>query len=311
MKILVASVPSDGGDGVSVCAQVKAYCPSATVIVNYFDYMPDAIRYATGSGFNGIARNASDFSTYYDWAATAASLGMWISWGHYSNSFIPVSNPPYLVTNAAGVGTGKNTLKNLGSYGPNLDFFVSGSPNESQACGAIAGRIGQILIDNPTWTFENARYFLRSVSNNFPNFVLTAGYGYVHLNNSNYKYIPYWTPIQPSGLTSVTYNTNITLNWNSQIDASWWNIYSSIISSSSFALSTSSLNNYITITGLSANVNYYYYITAYNSISQQESLSTSYLNNMIFLLDKLMSNSIYIKNINNSTFTYIKNILST
>ena len=271
MKILIASVSPDGGDGVNVQAQVLAYCPTATTQIVYYNNMSDAVAYAIANGFNGIARNNGDFGSSYAQAAIAKAAGVWISWAHGANSHIYEALPNKLVDNAIGVGKGTNGV-NAYSYGPSLDFFVNGAANESQACGAVAGRIAQILLDNPTWTFEQARYFLRKNSSNFPNLETDGGYGAVNLGALQYQFVPYWTPNVPTGLAGVrsSNNTSIALSWNAQVDAQSFILYRSPTVDGTFAqIAEASGTSYVD-SGLDENSPYCYAIAGVNSQSEQE-----------------------------------------
>lgn len=182
MKILIASLPGQTGinDAIAVEAQVLAYCPTAVTEKVYYYSMADVVNYAVANDYNGIARNVSDFATSYAQAAIAAAAGIWISWGHGSVSHVLRSSPDHLVENAIGVGKGTSGV-NAASYGPALDFFVDGALNESQACGAVAGRIGQLLIENPILSFDIVRYLLQKNSSAWPGASFDGGFGAVNL----------------------------------------------------------------------------------------------------------------------------------
>lgn len=268
MKILIASLPSDGGDAELVQAKVLLYCPAATTeILREYSFTVVAA-YAISHGFNAIARNVSDFKSDYLIAETTLKdAGVWVSWGHGGNSHIYVGNPPRLVDNAIGVGYGALGV-NVGSYGPALDFFVNGIANESQACGAVAGRIGQILIDNPTWSFDNARYFLRKKSSFFPTWQSDGAYGAVSLTARDYVKLDYWTPAAPTA-TVVRNGTKAIVDVTPQSDAdrffvyrcdSWNGTYEEIGEVASGTFEDSGLNN---------SSAYFYKVKSYNSSSQQ------------------------------------------
>ncbi len=290
MKILVASTISDSlcADAYAVSASVLSACSAATVEIILKDNFSDVLSHAASSSINGIARNVNDFDTGYLLASSAALSGIWISWGHGSNSFTEINTPDNLVTNAIGVGWGINN-SNSGSYGPALDFFVNIVPNESQACGYIAGKIGQILIDNPTYTFENARYLLRKNSSYFPNYHLTGGYGYVVTGSISSELIKYWKPNQPLSFSGNRINTTVNLSWSAQSDATQYNIFrktnASDVFSSLTSISNASITSFVDNT-IFNNLSYFYSMNSYNSVSQQTSISSNPLLSFV-IFDKL------------------------
>ena len=274
MKIVIASLPGQGGidDATAVQTQVLIFCPTATTTKVYYNNMSDAVSFAISNGYNGIARNVSDFGSSYTQAAIAKAGNVWISWGHGAGTHVLLANPPYLVENAVGVGKGTGGV-NAMSYGAALDFFVDGALNESNACGAVAGRIGQILLDNPTYTFENARNLLRKNSSNWPAFETDGGYGAVNMGAVTPEKIDVWTPAVPADFTVVRSDTHIitTATWNPQADATTHRVYRSTTLDGIFQFIGSTATNQYVDSGLDPVQTYCYEVSSYNSTSQQES----------------------------------------
>lgn len=79
-----------------------------------------------------------------------------------SNSHVRDTDPSYLDIISAISGGGAGNC--VASYGPGLEFFHDDETTQSYSTARIAGIIGQMMIDHPSWNFHDCRMVLRQTA---------------------------------------------------------------------------------------------------------------------------------------------------
>lgn len=193
MRILVSD--SDQSHANSMKAIIEAECPSATV-TTYIEAFSTSVTYALANNFDIISRSTTGLtdnrnegagdtawegSEYtepkYDdaeysnnrYGSGTLRVGAVHSFGDNNNNE-ENEFPSYLDVICAVAGTDCN-------YGAGLEV-ITDDTNSSNACARVAGVIAQIMTDNPTWNFHDARQAIRQTCSNYSTgWVKETGFG--------------------------------------------------------------------------------------------------------------------------------------
>lgn len=164
MKILILDISTSHGNTCKNFAQNQ--CPTAEVEMMLGD-LSEGIQYAIDNGFSIISRSTTGLCDYVDeiYGGLAYANGIGICMAHSDNVHSRYTEPSKLgYICAVGAGTPEGTFR---SYGPGMEFYSSISNYESYATPSVAGLIGQLMINNPTWTFQDARQAIRQTASLF------------------------------------------------------------------------------------------------------------------------------------------------
>lgn len=185
MKILVSDMIGEQANANACKAIIDAECPAATEVTTRLESLSASIAWAIANGYEIISRSTTGLNDARNenegdtaWAGDEIiKVGIVHSLG--SNSHIRDTDPSYLdiiCSVSAGDGSGNCDA----SYGLGLEFFYNDETDQSYATARIAGIIGQMMIDHPTWNFHDCRMALRQTASLYATgWVEDGGYGYV------------------------------------------------------------------------------------------------------------------------------------
>ncbi len=198
MKILVSDVNQTHADANK--AKVEAECPTATVTTR-IETLAASVIFAIANGYAIISRSTtglsdsrnenegdtawtggevnSAFSSAFSSAFGGGSIQVGIVHSLGSNSHVRDTDPSRLdIISAISAGDGSGNCD--ASYGPGLEFFHDDESTQSYSTARIAGIIGQLIVDHPSWSFHDARQALRQTASNYASgWLEDGGYGYV------------------------------------------------------------------------------------------------------------------------------------
>lgn len=202
MQILISDVNESHANACK--SRIEEECPTA-IVTTRLESLSASVTYAIANGYEIISRSTTGLSDSTNenegdtaWAGGEFSefsdefsdefgelIKVGIVHAHGSNSHIRLSQPSGLDIICA-VGAGDGDGNNRNSYGPGLEFFNDEETTESYATARIAGIIGQLMIDHPTWNFHDARAALRQTASFYSTgWVEDGGYGAVNKTLAN------------------------------------------------------------------------------------------------------------------------------
>lgn len=161
MKILISD--TSGSHASSIESLILSECPLAETVIRLEDFNASVL-WSISNSVNIICRAVSDFSADSKADSDLAwSNNIGVVYSHGSDSHIEIDRGG--IGSACLVGYG-NSTENLGSYGSDIDFYANTS-SQSNATAIVAGLIGQILTNNPSWNFLDARHVVRQTSSGY------------------------------------------------------------------------------------------------------------------------------------------------
>ena len=210
MKILVSDTEQSHANACK--AIIEAECPTATVTTR-IETLATSVNYALFTNIDIISRSttglsdsrnenegdtaweggvdvpsgwtgfSSAFSSAFGMGECGDSVGIVHALG--SDSHVRDTDPSRLdIISACSAGDGSGNCD--ASYGTGLEFFHDEETTQSYATARIAGIIGQMMIDHPTWNFHDCRMALRQTASLYATaWVEDGGYGYVDKTAAN------------------------------------------------------------------------------------------------------------------------------
>ena len=197
MKILVSDVEQNHAD--TCKSKIEEECPTASVTTR-IESLSASVTWALANRVDIISRSTTGLSdsrnenegdTAWEGAEVEGEFSDEFSWefdrsGTFrvgivhalgSNSHILDTDPSRLdVISACSAGDGAGNCD--ASYGAGLEFFSDEETTQSYSTARIAGIIGQIMLDNPSWNFHDARQALRQTASFYSTgWVADGGYG--------------------------------------------------------------------------------------------------------------------------------------
>ena len=198
IKVLISDAEESHGNTCE--SKILEECPTATTEVR-IESLASSVVYALANGFHIISRSTTGLSdsrnenegdTAYDGAELTDggfssgfsfgfdSAGTWrvgIVHVHGSNSHVLDTDPSQLdVISSVSAGDGSGNCD--ASYGAGLEYFDDDETTQSNATARVAGVIAQILVNNPTWNFHDARQAIRQTASFYATgWVADGGYG--------------------------------------------------------------------------------------------------------------------------------------
>jgi hypothetical protein len=190
-------------------AEIGAGTPAGN-IVTYQSNVSGCVQYAIDNEYKIIIRSYTGvYSFKLEWDA-AVNAGIAVVHAHGSNSNVFLSNPPFLIS---AITVGGGTTTNVRSYGPGLEIFdatVASETEESWTTAVIAGRLANILDDNPTYNIWDARQHLRQQATLYSNWTQANGYG--KATNDVVSELGIAPPLECQA-TKAGNNGSVTFNW--------------------------------------------------------------------------------------------------
>jgi len=184
IKVLVSDTEESHGN--TCKGKIEAECPTATVTLR-LESLSSSIDWAIDNGYDIISRSTTGLSDSRNenegdmaWAGTIG-----IVHAHGSNSHTELTDPSRLdVICAVAAGDGNGECGT--SYGNGLEFFDDEETTESYATARVAGKIAQLMTENPTWSFHDARMALRQTASYYDTgWVADGGYGNIDKSSAS------------------------------------------------------------------------------------------------------------------------------
>lgn len=211
MKILVSDV--DQSHGNTCKSKVETECPTADVVVR-LESLSSSITWAKNNSVDIVSRSTtglSDSRNEYE-GQDAEDNGIGVVHALGSNSHVRDTNPSDLDLISAVSGGSGNTIQ--ASYGPGLEYFNPDESTQSYSTARTAGIIAQLMIDNPTWNFHDARQALRQTAHLYSTGrIEDGGYGSQDKTAAgNVATLDLSSPIRKS-FSSEDDNVNVLFSW--------------------------------------------------------------------------------------------------
>ena len=227
IKVLIGDINQSHANGMKTI--IESECPTAGVDIYLCGVLSTVVEYAITNDYNLIVRAgwsdsgirddemedevetawdgktvtdggfSSGFSTGFDVDGIIKKVGIIHAFGDNNNS--EEHNEPTRLDLACMVaGTDCN-------YGDGLEF-ITDDTTTSNATARVAGVIAQIMTDNPTWNFHDARQAIRQTCDNYDTgWVKKTGYGII--DKTAAKAV---TSLELSSPTRVSYSDS-TFTW--------------------------------------------------------------------------------------------------
>jgi len=221
MKVLVAD--AGAGHAATMTAIIQAECPTAT-IEDTSSGIAAAIIYAIENGFDIISSSLTGLT---DARNEGGGDTAWAGGGDGEYGTSTYGSSTYI--NRVGIvhsfGDGTNTeftepsrldiicavAHEDGSHGAGLEIQTDDS-STSAATARVAGVIAQILVDNPTWNFHDARQAIRQTCSNYSTgWVKETGYG--TMDKTAAKAVTSLEPMSPTRISVSNSSNVLTLSW--------------------------------------------------------------------------------------------------
>jgi len=237
MKILVSDVEEAHANACK--NKIEEECPTAEVIIRWdpHESLNNSVVYALSHDVDIISRSTTGLSDARNenegdnaWAGLNpnSKIGLAvigtdkINWrvgivhALGSNSHIRDTDPSRLDIICA-VSGGDGSGNCVASYGPGLEFFCDEETTQSYSTARIAGIIGQLMIDHPTWNFHDARQALRQTASFYnTGWVEDGGYGAVDKVSANtVENLALSSPTRKE-ITIIPISRKVQLNWKNQ-----------------------------------------------------------------------------------------------
>ena len=219
MKILVSDVLESHAN--TCAAKIALECPTAEVVVR-IESLSASVSWGILNSVDIISRSTTglnDSVNEYQ-GQDAENNGIGIVYALGSNSHIRSTNPTDLDLISAVSGGSSETI--IASYGSGLEYFNPDESTQSYSTARTAGIIGQLLIDNPTWNFHDARQALRQTAHLYATGRIEDG-GYGSQNKVNAALVSTFNLSSPIRKTYVNASGHVTFYWKNNPQSSFHN----------------------------------------------------------------------------------------
>ena len=233
IKVLVSDIVDT--HAAAMQAIIEAECPDAYVEIKYSD-LDVAVTYAIANDFDIISRsttgldddrNEDEGDTAWEGDTVDGGFSSGFSSGFEKEKVVKVG----IVHAFGNDGTAEeiddpsrldvicSVAKEGGDYGAGLEILTDDSTTSS-AVARVAGVIAQIMTNNPSWNFHDARQAIRQTCDNYSTgWVAATGYGV--MDKTAAKAVTSLDQMSPTRISGTNDGNAITVSWTNPKNTDW------------------------------------------------------------------------------------------